>query len=218
VPRAYRGAATYARRTTAAALIVALAGPAPARAAGRVVVPVTVVEAVGVAPLLLVPVQAAVREVPVRASRAQARQEAQPLPEVPAPVPPRATRRAPERSRIPAPVGYGSAAAVVAFALAQVGKSYRKGASGPGAWDCSGLTQAAYARVGVRLPHNADAQRRYGRPVSRGELRPGDLVLWSGHVGIALDSTWMVAAANSREGVVRQRIYGTPTAYRRLIG
>jgi cell wall-associated NlpC family hydrolase len=127
-------------------------------------------------------------------------------------------RRVPEQHRVPMPVGHGGVDAVVAFALAQVGKAYRMGASGPGAFDCSGLVEAAYARIGIRLPHNADGQRRFGRPVSRGELRQGDLVFWSGHVGIALDSNRMVAAANPREGVIVQDIYGTPVAYRRLVG
>jgi cell wall-associated NlpC family hydrolase len=111
----------------------------------------------------------------------------------------------------------GRAQAIVDFVLAQVGESYRMGATGPSVWDCSGLPRAAAALVGVSLPHSADAQRGYGRAVTRAELQPGDLVFWSGHVGVAIGGGMMVAAANTREGVVRQKIYGTPIAYRRIV-
>jgi peptidoglycan DL-endopeptidase CwlO len=125
------------------------------------------------------------------------------------------TRRAPQPS-IPVTAGGGSAAAVVAFVLAQVGKRYVHGASGPSAYDCSGLTMAAWALAGVRLPHGADAQRGYGRAVTRAQLQPGDLIFYPGHVGISVGGGMMVAAATQREGVRLQTIYGTPIAYRRL--
>jgi peptidoglycan DL-endopeptidase CwlO len=117
---------------------------------------------------------------------------------------------------MPVVAGSGSAAEVVAFALAQVGKRYIHGASGPGAYDCSGLTMAAWALAGVRLPHDADAQRGYGRAVTRAQLQPGDLIFYPGHVGISVGGGMMVAAATQREGVRLQTIYGTPSAYRRL--
>jgi cell wall-associated NlpC family hydrolase len=75
---------------------------------------------------------------------------------------------------------------------------------------------AGWARVGVKLPHKADAQRGYGRAVTRAQLQPGDLIFYAGHVGIAVGGGMMVAAATPSEGVRLQRIYGTPVAYRRL--
>src|SRR5205807_1430428 len=77
------------------------------------------------------------------------------------------------------------ASVVIAFARAQLGKPYVMGAAGPDSYDCSGLTMAAYARVGVSLPHSAHAQMGYG-PISRSQLQPGDLVFFNGggHVGI----------------------------------
>jgi cell wall-associated NlpC family hydrolase len=104
---------------------------------------------------------------------------------------------------------------VVAFALAQVGKPYVFGTSGPRTFDCSGLTLAAYRRVGITLPHLSGAQARMGRPVRwRAEpIRPGDLVFTRGgrprkdlgHVGIAVSATeWVVAPAPGK------RVYRGP--------
>ena len=60
------------------------------------------------------------------------------------------------------------------------------GASPRAGFDCSGLVQYVYAKVGIQLPHYAAGQYGHGRRVSRGSLRPGDLVFFSGlgHVGI----------------------------------
>ena len=66
------------------------------------------------------------------------------------------------------------------------GIPYRWGGSSPSGFDCSGLVQYVYAKVGVHLPHYAAGQYGRGRRVSRGSLRAGDLVFFSGlgHVGI----------------------------------
>ena len=67
------------------------------------------------------------------------------------------------------------------------GIPYRWGGASPRAgFDCSGLVQYVYAKVGIRLPHYAAGQYGQGRRVARDSLRPGDLVFFSGlgHVGI----------------------------------
>jgi cell wall-associated NlpC family hydrolase len=69
-------------------------------------------------------------------------------------------------------------AQAVAFARAQLGKPYQWGAEGPGAFDCSGLTSAAWAAAGIRLPRTARAQFHAAPRVARAELRPGDLVFY----------------------------------------
>jgi cell wall-associated NlpC family hydrolase len=97
--------------------------------------------------------------------------------------------------------------AVVAFALAQVGDRYRMGATGPNVWDCSGLTRAAYARAGIRLPRVSGAQRARARPIPRSQARPGDLVVGPRHVGIYLGAGMMVDAGNRRVGVVKRKMY-----------
>jgi cell wall-associated NlpC family hydrolase len=69
------------------------------------------------------------------------------------------------------------AARAVAFAMRQRGKPYRWGAEGPGAYDCSGLTWAAWRAAGVAIPRTAAGQLA-GLPRVRGRLQPGDLLIY----------------------------------------
>jgi cell wall-associated NlpC family hydrolase len=92
-----------------------------------------------------------------------------------------------------------------AFACAQVGKPYQWGGSGPDSWDCSGLTQAAYGQIGVRLSHNAQIQFGETHGVvgfPQSQLQPGDLVFFGTadnihHVGIAVDTARMLNAPDT---------------------
>jgi cell wall-associated NlpC family hydrolase len=65
----------------------------------------------------------------------------------------------------------------VAYALAQRGKPYRWAAEGPAAFDCSGLTWSAWRAAGVTIPRTAAGQLA-GLPQVRGQLRPGDLLIY----------------------------------------
>jgi cell wall-associated NlpC family hydrolase len=66
----------------------------------------------------------------------------------------------------------------LAFARKQLGKPYRFGATGPDAYDCSGLTGAAWRAAGVTLSRTSQTQFRDGRAVSKSDLKPGDLVFF----------------------------------------
>lgn len=66
----------------------------------------------------------------------------------------------------------------VAWALSQRGKPYVWGATGPAAYDCSGLTQQAWRHAGVSIPRVTYSQYRIGRRVPRSRLQPGDLLFF----------------------------------------
>lgn len=90
---------------------------------------------------------------------------------------------------------------LIAFLKAQVGKPYVYGATGPDSYDCSGLTQVAYATVGVNLPRTSQEQSTAGTPVALGSLQPGDLIFWGGegsayHVGVFIGNGQYLDAAN----------------------
>ena len=98
----------------------------------------------------------------------------------------------------------GAAQKAVNTALAQVGDPYVWGASGPDAFDCSGLMQYAYSAAGVSLPHSSASQSRMGTPVSRDQLQPGDLVFFYSpvsHVGMYIGGGKMVHASTSGQPV-----------------
>ena len=91
------------------------------------------------------------------------------------------------------------AAAALSYAYSKLGSPYVWGATGPDAFDCSGLVQAAYRSAGISLPRTTYAQIGAGRRVSRSELAPGDLVFfYSGisHVGIYFGNGMMIHAPN----------------------
>jgi cell wall-associated NlpC family hydrolase len=103
-----------------------------------------------------------------------------------------------------------AAAAAVAFAQAAVGIPYQWGGNGGaevnGEFDCSGLTQAAYAISGISLRHNAAAQWYSGTHIPADQLQPGDLVFFATnlndpstihHVGIYIGNGQMIDAPHT---------------------
>ncbi|MFC9463391.1 C40 family peptidase [Streptomyces coelicoflavus] len=117
----------------------------------------------------------------------------------------------------------GSAAAVVSFVQAQVGKAYVSGATGPSAYDCSGLVQAAFKQVGISLPRVSQAQSTAGTQVGLDNLQPGDILYWGGagsayHVGVYVGGGMFVGAQNSSTGVVEKPLsYDPPSGAVRVL-
>ncbi|MFG2816549.1 NlpC/P60 family protein [Streptomyces sp. NPDC048410] len=132
---------------------------------------------------------------PARATRSGTGGRSAPTPAAPARV---------SSGRTSAPIGRAAApdsraSAAVAYAYRKLGSPYVWGATGPNAFDCSGLIQAAYRSAGISLPRTTYAQINAGRRVSRSQLRPGDLVFfYSGisHVGMYVGNGRMIHAPN----------------------
>lgn len=94
--------------------------------------------------------------------------------------------------------GTGEGAIAVQAALTRVGSPYSWGASGPGAFDCSGLVMWAFQQAGISLPHSSYALAAGGTPVSRDQLQPGDVVNFysdASHTGIYVGDGMVVHAS-----------------------
>ncbi|MFF9983482.1 C40 family peptidase [Streptomyces erythrochromogenes] len=117
----------------------------------------------------------------------------------------------------------GSAAAIVNFARAQVGKAYVMGGTGPSSFDCSGLVQAAYRQAGISLPRMSQAQSSAGTSVSLNALQPGDILYWGSkgsayHVAIYVGGGKFVGAQNPSTGIVERNLsYDKPTGAVRVL-
>lgn len=96
-------------------------------------------------------------------------------------------------------------------AARQKGDPYRYGASGPGAFDCSGLTSYSFRKAGVKLPRTAHTQYRHVRKIKKKNVRKGDLVFFGGsrkyHVGIYWGKGRILHAPYSGSRVKVERIW-----------
>jgi cell wall-associated NlpC family hydrolase len=106
------------------------------------------------------------------------------------------------------------AAAAIAFAEAQLGKPYVYAASGPDAYDCSGLTMMAWAAAGVSMPHYSGAQYAMFPHVPLDQLQPGDLLFWgpggSEHVAMYIGGGLQIAATHTGDYVRIQSMGSDP--------
>ncbi|MET8812797.1 C40 family peptidase [Streptomyces sp. NPDC004549] len=117
----------------------------------------------------------------------------------------------------------GSAAAVINFVKSQVGKAYVSGATGPSAYDCSGLVQTAFKQVGISLPRVSQDQSTAGTQVSLSNLQPGDILYWGSagsayHVAVYVGDGMFVGAQNPSTGVAEKPLsYDPPTGAVRVL-
>jgi len=104
----------------------------------------------------------------------------------------------------PAAAPNHAAQVAVDTALAQRGDAYVWGATGPNAFDCSGLTTFAYKAAGVNLPRTSRQQATAGVHVDRGNLKPGDLIFFYSpvsHVGMYIGNGQMVHSSTAGKPV-----------------
>lgn len=124
-----------------------------------------------------------------------------------------------------APAATSSGQEAAQAALAQIGKPYQWGGSGPGSFDCSGLVMYAWAQAGVSLPHYSVSQYEDTTRISESQLSPGDLVFYDtgggaqpGHVTIYVGNGRVVTADSPGTTVREVPINwdGTPMGFGRV--
>ncbi len=122
---------------------------------------------------------------------------------------------------VPTITGDGSMGVSVAqYACQFVGNPYVYGGSSlTNGTDCSGFVMSVYAAFGVSLPHSSTADRSRGYAVEGGvaNAQPGDIICYSGHVGIYIGNGQIVHASNSRTGIIISNVsYRSVLAVRRI--
>ena len=109
-----------------------------------------------------------------------------------------------------------AAGAAILAAQSRIGTPYVWGATGPGAFDCSGLTGWAYQQAGILLPRTSREQWNVGHHVALADLQPGDLLFWAvdqnnpatiHHVAIYVGNNLMIAAPHTGSTVQIQPVY-----------
>ncbi|MCF3175271.1 C40 family peptidase [Streptomyces sioyaensis] len=132
--------------------------------------------------------------------------------------------RSSERTTLSAPsTGTGTSATLVSFLKAQLGKAYVMGATGSSAYDCSGLTQAAFKQVGIDLPRVSQDQSTAGTQVGLDNLQVGDILYWGSagsayHVGVYIGDGKFIGAQNPSTGIVERPLsYDMPTGAVRVL-
>ena len=91
---------------------------------------------------------------------------------------------------------------IIAYAKKYLGHRYVYGTAGPNTFDCSGFTSYVYKHFGYSLNRTSGGQRSNGKKVEKSDLKAGDILCFSGHVGLYIGGNKFIHAANPRKGVI----------------
>ena len=91
---------------------------------------------------------------------------------------------------------------IIAYAKKYLGYKYVYGTAGPNTFDCSGFTSYVYKHFGYSLNRTSGGQRSNGKKVNKSDLKAGDILCFSGHVGLYIGGNKFIHAANPRKGVI----------------
>ena len=109
---------------------------------------------------------------------------------------------------------------LVNYALQFVGNPYRWGGNSlTNGCDCSGFVHLIYQHFGISTPRYSQSFKTVGQPVAYENIKPGDVVVYPGHVAIYIGNGLIVEAQSTRAGITRNRSVNchTITAIRRLL-
>ncbi len=130
----------------------------------------------------------------------------------------RAAEAKTQKQAVQAVVGTGAGSAsgnaVAGFASQFVGNPYVYGGTSlTNGADCSGFVMSVYANFGVGLPHSSSAMRGVGYGVSLADAQPGDIICYSGHVGIYVGNNTIVHASTAATGIK----FTSPVTYKNVL-
>lgn len=108
---------------------------------------------------------------------------------------------------------------IAGYACQFLGNPYVYGGSSlTNGTDCSGFTMAVYAQFGYSLSHSSGVQMGQGTPVSLDAVQPGDIICYSGHVGLYIGGGQIVHASTESTGIIISNMYyTTPIGARRIV-
>jgi cell wall-associated NlpC family hydrolase len=102
----------------------------------------------------------------------------------------------------------GGGSSILDYASQFIGNPYVWGGTSlTGGADCSGFVKSVLAHFGIDVPHSSASIRGCGRQVSESEMQPGDIVCYSGHVGIYAGDGRLLSALGKKYGITYNSVH-----------